>query len=667
MNKKYTLLFLTANIALAQIQQPDPVREAGGVYLQSFNREIMEDNNQPVDPEGERYISWFKDFILANKYNDSTVKMTFRTREVLVKILTKEIKPVPKPVKTSANILEDSRVLGGEASETLSMPNHLFPGYTLAGEVLKALMLAQPTSDQKELTRRQSLISKTIQAESLHQTLPPILKEMNQYEPTVVSLLDEKDQIYDTVFQGLVNRYGGLSSTQKFCRKVSDLTFMGAHTLLYYLRWSLTLAVTTSPFLNKRYCSCRFLTGISCAVFSLGVQAGISTLETYLQLILKENERLLYRVMRVRIDLLSRYVHQALSLQLIPDLPEDLKLTFDARETNLLEAFLEGAEWLIDEDPHAQEDYQKYASEILWYPLELKQTLARILYQSARIDMHLAIARGMKQNASGSNQITFAEFKGTRPGIIARGLWNPLLDPRDAVTNDIRLEAGDQCLPRFTTYTFTKNTCSHDSEPFYKNFLLSGGNASGKSTLMRAITVNAIYLAQVFGVATADFFQTGLFHVIHSQMDKHDRTGEFSSYEGELKHSMEIFTKAESLQINENMLVCFDELFSNTDPDESLYVTNKVLNALAKQPRIINIVSSHYEVETPDNTMDSADEYVRMHMHLQKINNTLVKTYKLRSGHNKETNGLYLLAEKFWLFPDIYSELEQLIEEGNNE
>ena len=641
---------------------PDPVRTAGEIYLKSFSHEIVEDNTRVVDPEKEKYITWLKELFSTTKYSDEAIKLTYRTRELLVQILSVQLAQVSSPVNTSANILQDSRIVGSEDAGNASVLETLFPGYTLSGEVLRALVLAQPTSDTEELLRQQSLIKATMKAESLHNTLPETLKQLRAHEPSVVALFDNSDIIYSSEVRRLVEDYGDPTFRRSVYNMLASGVLQTTEVMLNVLYGMATLSVVVDPFLNKHYCSCKFLGGLVFSVFSLGVHSLYTGLDYYLKKLIHMDRAALYRTIRIRIDTLAYYIRQALSLQQIPDLPDDLGLKLDSREMALIETFLYGTEWLITKDPKAESGYLKKSAELLWYTQELKQTIAKMLYQSARVDMYLAIAGRMNSLDQYQGQLSFVEFRGHRPFINARGLWNPVLDPRHVVTNDITLETSDVCLSHNSHLPFIAGSCPAGSAPGHGNLLVTGCNASGKSTLMRAITVNSIFLAQTLGIAAAKSFQTGLFHAIYSHMDKYDQTGEFSSFEGELDHAIQMLEQGKALGIDQNMLVCFDELFSNTDPEESLYVTNRVLSAMAKQLRTINIVSSHYDVDTTDLTAEN--EFDRMHMHVERVNKTLIKTYQLKKGRNQQTNGLFHLIEKFRLFPDVYSELQRLILEG---
>lgn len=662
LNRLICFVALAVNTALAD--SVDSVRAAGEIYLQSFSHEMAEDNVGIVDPEKERYISWF--YQLFGRYKDSTgIKLTFRTREVLVQILSMQISQVSRPVKTSADIFRDSRVLGDRESKTSSMLDSLFPGYTLSGEVLRALMLAQPTSDVEELHRQQSIIRKMMQASTRYETLEYTLQQLKPLEPAVIALFDRSDIIYSPEIQELVQYYDYRSVYRTIYDQLESRFWQGTGVLFQILNTAAILSLLTEPFFNQHYCSCKFFSSLVFSTLSLGFQFYARAIYAYLKDMLNQSELELYKTIRGRIDALSHYFREAQALQDIPGLPKELRITFNSREMELIKSFLSGSEWLMAKDPEAKTTYKEQALELLWYSLQLKQTIASVLYQSGKIDIYLAIARQMGADNDRSGSLTFVDFKGGRPYLAAKGLWNPSLDPRHVITNAITLEGNDVCLLDKMASPFVADSCDPDPIAPGRNLLLSGCNASGKSTLMRAITVNAIFLAQIFGIASAELFETGLFHGFYSHMDKYDQTGEFSSYEGELEHAMQILSLSKSLGIEENMLVCFDELFSNTDPEESLYVTNRVLNAMAKQLRTINIISSHYDVDTQG--IDAENEFARVHMHVERVNDTLVRTYQLRQGQNMETNGLFHLMEKFRLFPDIHSELQQLVEDGSDD
>lgn len=656
------------------------VKKAGKAYLQSYHKEFVEKDPRIVDPVNEKYIDWLGSLFTSKQY-DSNIGVTYRSRELLVQIIAMQMSKVRKPVRMSDDILLDSRVLGNEKTGASSMPDKLFPGYTLAGEVFKALMMAQPTADLEIIQRRQSLIRQVqnIEAQPEAKTLPSALKVMRNYEAGVVKLFDKSDETHGLAIQYLLNQYGNRSFFQQAYDQVQNAFWSTVDWSLYALFLASGVTTVVNPFLQERYCSCAFFGHLVYSTLTVGSLGAIEFVEYYQR---RSNERTqmnLYRAIRVRTDSLYHYLNHAIGLvahkELVAglkynlitaqDLPDELKLKLSYDDLVLIERFLMDAQRLIIVDPTAETNFLKDAVALLWKSKKLKNTIAEILYQGGKIDTYLAIAARMNKFDSGQEPLSFTKFTGQRPYFKANELWNPILDTERVVTNGVSLGSNTSPVPE-SFYSAMTQVCEPASAPPVTQLILSGGNTSGKSTLMRAVFMNAIFLSQVFGVNSAKSLETGVFHSAYSHMDKYDPTGEFSSYEGELEHASAVITEAQNLDTEENMLAAFDELLSNTDPEEGVVISCAVLGEMASQSGMISLVSSHYDIQS--NLEPGQDSVALVHMHVEKtINNTLVKTYKLRQGQAKNATTLYYLSGVFQSSPDIYDAILDLMEKEDDD
>nr|WP_306801290.1 hypothetical protein [Endozoicomonas sp. ONNA1] len=224
------------------------------------------------------------------------------------------------------------------------------------------------------------------------------------------------------------------------------------------------------------------------------------------------------------------------------------------------------------------------------------------------------------------------------------GFWNPLLDNSTAVSNTLQLGCAG-------SYLKDNEELEYNTEPVTGvGLLLSGNNASGKSTLMRAVTLNSIFLAQTLGVAAAKSYEASIFHEAGSYMDKFDKAGESSSYMEELRYVSELLKKPGIIN-NENKLVCFDELFSTTDPDDGRKGFEIVLKALGRQSHLMALISTHYDLA---DTGEWQESFNIMHMGMTNSSGYIRPTYQIEEGPNKCKVALEFLAETFQSeLPDI--------------
>ena len=124
---------------------------------------------------------------------------------------------------------------------------------------------------------------------------------------------------------------------------------------------------------------------------------------------------------------------------------------------------------------------------------EQEKHLAKMFACIAEMDAYNAIANKIIESQQSKNKFCFATFvEDSKPVIKAQEYWNVLV--KNAVTNSI---------------------CQD------KQIILTGPNAGGKTTTIRAIVQN-IVLGQSFGVAAAELFEFTMFDVIHAYLNISD-------------------------------------------------------------------------------------------------------------------------------------------------
>ena len=154
----------------------------------------------------------------------------------------------------------------------------------------------------------------------------------------------------------------------------------------------------------------------------------------------------------------------------------------------------------------------------------------------AEIDTYHALATKMIESQTSSNKLCFSlMLSENKPQFDAQGFWNIIMS--HPVPNTI-----------------------HEN----RNIIITGPNAGGKSTFMRAILQNFI-LSQTFGIATGTSFKFTPYDVIHSYLNVKDNpTERLSRYAAELKLAVDIVNQAKTLDKNEKFFFILDELFTST-------------------------------------------------------------------------------------------------------
>lgn len=150
--------------------------------------------------------------------------------------------------------------------------------------------------------------------------------------------------------------------------------------------------------------------------------------------------------------------------------------------------------------------------------------------------------------------------------------------------------------------THVPDTCVKNTYDVSKNMIITGVNASGKTTFLKMTAINII-LTQQFGVG---FYSEGVicpFTHIHSYLNIPDTSGRDSLFQAESRRCKDILDAISSAEVHVDdgteaiqprHFIIFDELFSGTNPDEAIKSAVSLLRYLAKFDNVRFILTTHY-------------------------------------------------------------------------
>ena len=172
--------------------------------------------------------------------------------------------------------------------------------------------------------------------------------------------------------------------------------------------------------------------------------------------------------------------------------------------------------------------------------------------------------------------------------------------------------------------TIVKNSYSLD-----KNLILTGPNASGKTTILKSSLFNII-LCQQIGCGFFDKAQVKLYDYIHCYINIPDTGGRDSLYQAEARQCKTILDNVESNKEHNHFCV-FDELYSGTNPEEALSSSSSYLTYLNKFSNLDYILTTHY-TKLCKKLNKQNNCYC---MNVVKKDNDFVYTYKMKKGVSK--------------------------------
>lgn len=196
-------------------------------------------------------------------------------------------------------------------------------------------------------------------------------------------------------------------------------------------------------------------------------------------------------------------------------------------------------------------------------------------------------------------------------------------------------------------HPLVKEAVENDMD-FNNDILLTGSNASGKSTFMKALGINVV-ISNGLNTSTSTAFEYQPGKVI-SSMDITDSIIEGDSYFiSEVKSLKRIIDEVEDFE--GNLYCIIDEIFKGTNTGERVAAAESFLRYLNSKDNIFLIAATH-DMELTS-LMDKEFEFYHFRENL--IDEKIYFDYKIQRGTSTTTNAIELL--RLYEFPEeVYRE-----------
>lgn len=202
----------------------------------------------------------------------------------------------------------------------------------------------------------------------------------------------------------------------------------------------------------------------------------------------------------------------------------------------------------------------------------------------------------------------------------------------------------EYCLPEFTEnkqYTAVELYHPFLTEPVpatmqtTKSVLITGSNASGKSTFIKAAAMNAI-LAQTIHTVCAKQYQASFFKVMTSMALTDNLFGNESYYIVEIKSLKRILDETNG----EVPVLCFvDEVLRGTNTVERIAASSRILYSIANSNALM--FAATHDIELTYMLKECFENY---HFEEQILENNILFDYQLKSGRATSQNAIALLG-----------------------
>lgn len=247
--------------------------------------------------------------------------------------------------------------------------------------------------------------------------------------------------------------------------------------------------------------------------------------------------------------------------------------------------------------------------------IKFNQMLSQVRQHAAKIDRILTVAGSVEAMIAigawregfrkAGREYAIPEFiSGKR--IIGSGIHHPLLT--DPVSNDMEVDA---------------------------SVLLTGSNASGKSTFLKTVAINAIF-AQTVHTCMAHRYRTGMFLIASSMSLRDDILGGESYYMAEIRAMKRLLDLCQDTDYY--VLVMVDEVLRGTNTVERIAASTQILRSLNAKNSLCFAATHDIEL-----THILEDEYENYHFEEVFTDGDITFPYILKKGRATTRNAIRLL------------------------
>ena len=208
------------------------------------------------------------------------------------------------------------------------------------------------------------------------------------------------------------------------------------------------------------------------------------------------------------------------------------------------------------------------------------------------------------------------------------------------------LAEGSYCIPEFKKGGRASLSCENVFHPLIpdpvknsitaeRGVLLTGSNASGKSTFLKTVAVNAI-LAQTIDTCMADSWKGNFFRICTSMALRDDLAGKESYFIVEIKSLKRILNAADG----KIPILCFvDEVLRGTNTVERIAASSEILESMERED-ILCFAATH-DIELTHILEKGYDNY---HFEEEVRDNDVLFNYRLFKGRAVSRNAIKLLG-----------------------
>lgn len=174
-----------------------------------------------------------------------------------------------------------------------------------------------------------------------------------------------------------------------------------------------------------------------------------------------------------------------------------------------------------------------------------------------------------------------------------------------------------------------------------KNMIITGPNASGKTTILKSTLINILFTQQ-FGCGFYDSAKIKPFDHIHCYLNIPDTSGRDSLFQAEARRCKDILDIISSNE-KETHFCAFDELYSGTNPEEAEQSAISFMKYITKNKNVSCLLTTHFIKVCK--RLEKTKTIVNYRMVSEKVDNEIIYKYILEKGISNIKGGIIVLKQ----------------------
>jgi hypothetical protein len=175
-----------------------------------------------------------------------------------------------------------------------------------------------------------------------------------------------------------------------------------------------------------------------------------------------------------------------------------------------------------------------------------------------------------------------------------------------------------------------------------KNIIITGPNASGKTTMIKSILINSL-LSQQIGYGCYSSAKIKLYDTFHSYLNIPDTSGRDSLFQAEARRCKDILESITQSPKDKHLCI-FDEIYSGTNPKDAVMCADMYLKGMNKLNDSVDYVLTTHYIELCEKFKE--DTFItNLKMNVKTDNEDITFLYTIVPGISYIHGGKHILKE----------------------